>query len=138
MAVAATTPRSTTLTGSESWARRVDLPRRITQVAASVVILLVFLLLGFIAWNGTQIFFHSGVALDNIFSTVWAPSESPAQFGIFPFIAGTLGVMAVAAIISTPLSVGLAIFMSEIAPSWAKNVAQPAMEVFVGIPSVVW
>jgi phosphate transport system permease protein len=28
--------------------------------------------------------------------------------------------------------------MSEIAPKWAKNIAQPAMEVFVGIPSVVW
>jgi len=34
--------------------------------------------------------------------------------------------------------VGLAIFMAEIAPRWAKNIAQPAMEVFVGIPSVVW
>ena len=28
--------------------------------------------------------------------------------------------------------------MAEIAPRWARNIAQPAMEVFVGIPSVVW
>jgi phosphate transport system permease protein len=138
MAVAASNPRSATLSGSESWARRIDLPRRLTLLAASIVILLVFLLLGFIAWNGTQIFFHSGIPLSNILSTDWAPSQDPAKFGIFPFIAGTLGVMAVAALISTPLSVGLAIFMAEIAPRWAKNIAQPAMEVFVGIPSVVW
>jgi phosphate transport system permease protein len=119
-------------------AQRLDLPRRITFLAAAVVILLVLLLLTFITWNGVQIFFHSNVPLSNILSTDWAPSDSPAQFGIFPFIAGTLGVMALAAVISTPLSVGLAIFMAEIAPGWAKNIAQPAMEVFVGIPSVVW
>ena len=46
--------------------------------------------------------------------------------------------MVVAAVISTPLSVGLALFMAEIAPRWAKSITQPAMEVFVGIPSVVY
>ena len=46
--------------------------------------------------------------------------------------------MIVAAIIATPLSVGLALFMAEIAPRWARSIAQPSMEVFVGIPSVVW
>jgi len=99
---------------------------------------LVFLLLGFITWNGVQIFVKSGVPLGDILSTNWAPTDDPASFGILPFVAGTAGVTAVAAIISTPLSVGLAIFMAEIAPRWARNVAQPAMEVFVGIPSVVW
>jgi phosphate transport system permease protein len=44
----------------------------------------------------------------------------------------------VAAIIATPLSVGLALFMAEIAPRWARSITQPAMEVFVGIPSVVY
>jgi phosphate transport system permease protein len=57
---------------------------------------------------------------------------------MLPFIFGTLGVMVIAAIIATPLSVGLALFMSEIAPDWARRIAQPAMEVFVGIPSVVY
>ncbi len=46
--------------------------------------------------------------------------------------------MLVAAIIATPLSVGLALFMSEIAPNWARSITRPAMEVFVGIPSVVY
>jgi phosphate transport system permease protein len=47
-------------------------------------------------------------------------------------------VMAVAAVIATPLSVGLALFMAEVAPRWARSITQPAMEVFVGIPSVVY
>jgi phosphate transport system permease protein len=137
MAVAATTPRSESLRGNVTTLQRIDLPRRLTLLAAAIVVLLVFLILGFITWNGVQIFL-SGVSLGNILSTQWDPTASPAEFGILPFIAGTVGVTVVAAIISTPLSVGLAIFMSEIAPRWAKNIAQPAMEVFVGIPSVVW
>jgi phosphate transport system permease protein len=46
--------------------------------------------------------------------------------------------MVVAALISAPLSIGLAIFMAEVAPRWARNITRPAMEVFVGIPSVVY
>ena len=60
------------------------------------------------------------------------------SFGILPFIAGTIGVTAVAVLIAAPLSIGLAIFLSEVAPGWAKAIVQPALEVFVGIPSVVW
>src|SRR5262249_51450691 len=94
--------------------------------------------LAFISWNGIQIFL-SGYPLSIIVDPTWNPSsDTNPQFGILPFIAGTIGVMIVAAIISTPLSVGLALFMSEVAPKWARSITQPAMEVFVGIPSVVW
>jgi phosphate transport system permease protein len=53
-------------------------------------------------------------------------------------MAATVFVTAVALLISTPLSVGLAIFLSEVAPNWARAIVQPALEIFVGIPSVVW
>ncbi len=118
---------------------RIDPARRITLLAAGAVIALVLMLLVFIAFNGVQIFTASGFSFDAIFNATWNPDSTTAQsFGILPFIAGTVGVMVVAAIIATPLSVGLAIFMAEVAPDWARSVAQPAMEVFVGIPSVVW
>jgi phosphate transport system permease protein len=115
---------------------RLDLSRRTTFIAAIVVVLLVGLLLSFIAWNGIQLFIRASVPLLSILSPDWAPSTD--QFGILPFILGTLGVMVVAAIIATPLSVGLALFIAEIAPSWARNIIRPAMEIFVGIPSVVY
>jgi len=66
------------------------------------------------------------------------PTSPPVSYGMLPFIIGTIGVMLVAAVIATPLSVGLALFMGEVAPRWAKSITQPAMEVFVGIPSVVY
>ena len=117
---------------------RLDLPRRITLVAAIVVVAFVGLLLLFVGWNGIQLFVDSHLPLSTIVSTEWSTTSTPPHYGILPFIAGTLAVMIVAAIISTPLSIGLALFMAEIAPRWARSIAQPAMEVFVGIPSVVY
>lgn len=117
---------------------RLDLSRRTTFLAAGVVVLLVGLLLSFVAWNGIQLFIRASVPLLAILSPDWAPSAEPAEFGILPFILGTIGVMIVAAVIATPLSVGLALFIAEIAPTWARNIIRPAMEIFVGIPSVVY
>ena len=130
--------------GSEGLSRpatlreRLDLPRRTTFLAAGIVVLLVGLLLSFIAWNGIQLFVSSGLPVTQILSPTWSPLSEPVTFGLLPFILGTIGVMVVAAIIATPLSVGLALFMAEIAPNWARNITRPAMEIFVGIPSVVY
>jgi phosphate transport system permease protein len=100
----------------------------------------VALLLGFIGWNGIQVFTDAHIPLTELLGTRWAPGDPGDQtsFGVMPFILGTLGVMAVAAIIAAPLSIGLAIFMAEVAPRWARSITRPAMEVFVGIPSVVY
>lgn len=120
---------------------RLDAPRRITLISAAAVVVLVALLLAFIAWNGIQLFTTTHVPLLQILSATWQPdptSQSATSFGLLPFITGTLAVMALAALIATPLSVGLALFMAEVAPRWARSITQPAMEVFVGIPSVVY
>jgi len=103
------------------------------------MIAIVVLLLTFIAWQGIQLFVKDGVSIGEIFSSRWDPlANGGPQFGLLPFIAGTIFVTAVALLISTPLSVGLALFLSEVAPDWAKAIVQPALEIFVGIPSVVW
>ncbi len=135
-----TTP-SPSISGAEPGLRaRLDLPRGITFAAAALVMLIVGLLLAFIAWNGVQLFVVTGVPVPQVLTPTWQPDpgSGPTNFGLLPFIVGTLQVMAVAAIVATPLSVGLALFMAEVAPDWARRITQPAMEVFVGIPSVVY
>ena len=135
-----TSPATSLATTEPGLRARLDLPRGITLLAAGVIVAIVLLLLVFITWNGVQLFVASGVPVAEIFSPTWQPDagSGPTSFGLLPFIAGTLGVMAVAAVIATPLSVGLALFMAEVAPTWARRITQPAMEVFVGIPSVVY
>jgi phosphate transport system permease protein len=143
--MAAQTPAQTPLTAvsvsfrrPRTTAEQIDAPRRITALAAILIVLLVVLLLGFIGWNGIQVFTHSHLGLGDLISPSWALTTDPPQYGILPFVFGTLGVMIVAAVIAAPLSIGLAIFMAEVAPNWARNITRPAMEVFVGIPSVVY
>jgi phosphate transport system permease protein len=119
---------------------RIDLPRRVVFAAAASMILIVALLLVFIAWQGIQLFVKDGVPVGQILSPTWQPDRAngDTNFGLLPFMAATVFVTAVALLISTPLSVGLAIFLSEVAPNWARAIVQPALEIFVGIPSVVW
>lgn len=120
---------------------RLDLPHRITQTAAALTIAIVALILVFITWRGVQLFLQTNTPIWQIFTQPWQPdptSSRPVNFGLLPFIVGTLEIFVGAAILSAPLSVGLALFMAEIAPSWARRITQPAMEMFVGIPSVVY
>jgi phosphate transport system permease protein len=119
---------------------RLDVPRRVTQLAAALVVAIVAVLLAFIAVRGLTLFVASGVPITEILSPTWAPNPEnpPNTFGLLPFILGTVGIMGLAAAIAAPLSIGLAVFMAEIAPAWARNITRPAMEVFVGIPSVVY
>ena len=125
--------------GRSTSAERLDVAAADDPARGGLVVILVALLLGFIGWNGIQIFTASHYGLGDIFShDVVALGGSGSGSASCRSSLGTLGVMAVAAVISTPLSVGLAIFMAEVAPDWARNITRPAMEVFVGIPSVVY
>ncbi len=136
----ATPDRRASLRARPGFRERIDLPRRVVFVAAASMIGVVVLLLAFIAWQGLQLFLKDGIPITQIFSAEWQPDRmsGTVNFGLLPFIAGTIFVTVVALVISTPLSVGLALFLSEVAPQWAKAIVQPALEIFVGIPSVVW
>ncbi len=138
MAVVPATPGLGGLRARPALRDRIDLPRRVVFLAAASMVGIVFVLLGFIAWQGVQLFVQNGQSIGAVLSTTWSPDDSPVSYGILPFVAGTIGVTGVAILISAPLSIGLALFLSEVAPGWARAVVQPALEIFVGIPSVVW
>jgi phosphate transport system permease protein len=74
-----------------------------------------------------------------ITGTEWFPdrAENPS-FGAFPFIFGSMAVTFLAALIATPIAIGTAIFMAEIAKKWGAKIMQPVIEILVGIPSVVY
>jgi phosphate transport system permease protein len=139
MAQLTTTAPAPSLRAMPGLRDRIDLPRWVVFASAASMILMVAMLLLFITWQGVQLFVKDGIPLTAILSSTWNPlADNGPEFGLLPFIAGTIFVTVVALLISTPLSVGLAIFLSEVAPYWARAIVQPALEIFVGIPSVVW
>jgi len=75
------------------------------------------------------------VSLTNLLSTRWYPIEE--YFGILPLIGGSLVVTVGAALVAVPVGIGTAVFISEIAPRWLREILKPLVEVLGGFPSVV-
>ncbi|MCC9860771.1 phosphate ABC transporter permease subunit PstC, partial [Streptococcus agalactiae] len=98
---------------------------------------IVAMILIFVAQKGLSTFFVDGVKLtDFLFNTKWEPSAK--SFGALPMIAGSFIVTILSAIIATPFAIGAAVFMTEISPKYGSKILQPAVELLVGIPSVVY
>jgi phosphate transport system permease protein len=72
-----------------------------------------------------------------ITGTKWYPISDPPKFGLVPLLLGSLFVTVGATIIVIPLGVGTAIFISEVAPNWLKEILKPTVEILASIPSVV-
>ncbi len=92
----------------------------------------------FVALKGIVVF-SKGVSLKEfLFSTNWSPDKEVPKFGALNFIAGSTFVSIGAVILSAPISIALAIFINYISPKLGEKVLKPALELFVGIPSVVY
>ncbi len=73
--------------------------------------------------------------------TTWRPLAnkiSPDNFGILPLVTGTLLIASISAIISVPLGLGSAIFLSEFASDRIRDIFKPVLEILAGIPSIVY
>ena len=87
----------------------------------------------FLVREGFPFFFE--VSPGNILGTRWYPTFD--LFGTLPLILGSILVTVVAILIALPLGVATAVFVREVAPSWAREILKPLIEVLAGIPSVV-
>ena len=67
---------------------------------------------------------------------VWDPNAD--QFGALPFIYGTVLTSFIALLISVPLGVGAAIFLSELAPPKLSNACTFLVELLAAVPSVIF
>lgn len=68
---------------------------------------------------------------------VWQPVSEIPKYSLIPLLAGTLKATLIAVLIAIPLAVCAALFTSEFAFPWMREVVKPAIEILAGIPSVV-
>ena len=95
----------------------------------------VALIFAFVGYRGWPVFTGVGVN-EFLFGMEWLPSEE--LFGILPLFVGSIVVTIGALLLGTPLAVGAAVFLSEIAPPKVRAVVRPAIELLAGVPSVVY
>jgi phosphate transport system permease protein len=108
------------------------------RVVALMSGLMVLAVLGLILYSTTDqawaAFQHEG--LDFITQNAWYPSK--LEFGALSLIWGTLLISVVALALAIPVSLGIALFITEIAPPWMRKPVVYAIDLLATIPSVVF
>ena len=113
------------------------------QVYSAVTFLAALSIFVIILWLVWQL---TGASLESIhhfgFSFLtrsgWDEQADPPNFHALSFIFGTLYSSVIALILAVPVSVGAAIFLSELAPRWIRTPATFLIELLAAIPSVVY
>jgi phosphate transport system permease protein len=107
------------------------------KVASGVFVVTIALLLGYLAIQGTKLF---TVDHKSVFEFLFSASFDPAngKVGAAAFILGSLFVTAFAIVVGGPFGVAVGVFFAELAPKRVAAALKPAIEVLVGIPSVVY
>ena len=117
---------------------------RILVSICGILIIGLTLAIGFfLIYQGSATFTQNHHSLwEFLFSSQWNPTDSSGtaggQVGAAIYIVGSLETCGLALLIAVPFSIAAAIFMTEINPKAGTKLFQPAAEIFLGIPSVVY
>ncbi len=112
-----------------------DIVARLVVLFFAATILCVTAVLVWQLWGSSAPSRHQ-FGLTFLWSSEWNPNTQ--QFGALPFIYGTVLTSALALLISVPLGVGSAIFLSELAPAGLSNALTFLIELLAAIPSVIY
>ena len=85
-------------------------------------------------WGGREAFETFGLGF--LWSSDWDAVHK--KFGALVPIYGTLVTALIAMIIAVPVSFGISLFLTEIAPSWFRQPVASAVELLAGIPSIIY
>ena len=70
--------------------------------------------------------------------TEWSPLFADPQFGVLPLLTATFTITVIASLVSLPLGLMAAVYLSEYASARRRKILKPSLEVLAGIPTVVY
>ena len=120
---------------STSRTRPDEIAFRIGTGAFAVILIAVVGAIAFELWRQSQL------SLQQFGWTFWQTDTwdpVSGEFGARPFIWGTLYSSILALVIATPVAVGIAVFTSELSPSWLQRPLVFVTELLAAIPSIVY
>ncbi|SEG52697.1 phosphate ABC transporter permease subunit PstC [Bosea lathyri] len=101
--------------------------------ALMVLVLLAGIMLSMII-GGWPAFREFGLGF--VTSSVWDTQND--QYGAWPAIVGTLSTALIALVIGVPLSLGIAVYLTQLAPAWFKQPVSTAIELLAAVPSIIY
>ena len=128
-------PAATLLPVARGRARLADRGfRALTLVCGLTVLVILGLIALSMTWEAWPAFRHEGIRF--LTSGRWAPSAT--VFGSLPFVYGTLVTSLIALALAVPVSVGIALFLSDAAPVGLRRPVSALVDLLAAVPSVVY
>lgn len=107
---------------------------RLTLLFALSVLFLV-ILMGYEMYDGSKLSIGK-FGWSFLVNSTWDPVQE--IYGALPIIYGTVVSSFLALLIALPLSIGVAVFLAEVAPPWLEKPLSFLVELLAGIPSVIY
>ena len=86
--------------------------------------------------GSTEIFSYEGLEFFTVLD--WNAVYGREAFGALPYIIGTLVTAGIAMVIGVPVSIGIAVFLSEISPPRVSTPLSFVIELLAAVPSIVY
>ena len=96
--------------------------------------------IGLVVWLSYKVVAQAWGAIEQFgLSFIWTVAWDPVtqQFGALDFIFGTAVTSGIALLIATPVSIAIALFLTELAPKWIRGPIGTLIELLAAIPSVI-
>jgi phosphate transport system permease protein len=109
---------------------------RFASYASAVLVLLVLLgIIGSMIYGGLPAFREFGF-FGFLTSSTWDVNND--QYGAWPAVAGTLASAGLALLIGVPISLGIAVYLTQLSPGWLKGPFSTAIELLAAVPSIIY
>jgi phosphate transport system permease protein len=112
-----------------------DVSFRVFTGSFALLLIAIVGAIGFELWRNSQLSIYK-FGFGFWVTRIWDPVAG--DFGALPFIWGTLYSAILALLLSTPVALGIAIFLSEMSPAWARQPLVFLTELLAAIPSIVY
>lgn len=108
---------------------------RFASYASALLVLLVLAgILGAMVYGGLPAFREFGLGF--ITSTSWDVNND--RYGAWVAIVGTLSSAFIALVIGVPISLGIAIYLTQLCPRWLKRPVATTIELLAAVPSIIY
>lgn len=108
--------------------------KNLTKSFAFFVFILLAGIMASLIWGSRESISAHGIAF--LWTNEWDPVNN--EYGALVPIVGTVLTSAIALIIAVPVSFGIAMFLTELSPTWLRRPLGTAIEMLAAIPSIIY
>ena len=115
--------------------RSLDTLFRVCSYGAALFVLIVLAgILGSILYGGWPAFREFGFAF--LTSSAW--NVGTEQYGALVAVIGTVASATLALLIGVPVSLGIAVYLTQLCPGWARKPVAMTIELLAAVPSIIY